>query len=107
MVGSKRGGAVTPHTNRSGPAAGPGEDPLDRLMAERGTHLHAAIALTGGRAEAEDLLQVRLAVSHAEQTDFGWLKPTPANLSLLQVKVPAGFRNVQVPPRAQLFWVGL
>ena len=52
-------------------------------------------------------LPVRLALSHAEQTDFGWLKPTPANLSLLQVKVPAGFRNVQVPPGAQLFWVGL
>jgi RNA polymerase sigma-70 factor (sigma-E family) len=58
LVGSKGGGAVTPHTNRPGPAAGPGEDPLDRLMAERGTHLlHAAIALTGSRAEAEDLLQ--------------------------------------------------
>jgi len=49
---------VTSHTNRPGPAAGPGEDPLGRLMAERGTHLlHAAIALTGSRAEAEDLLQ--------------------------------------------------
>ena len=49
---------MTPHTNRPGPAAGPGEDPLDRLMAERGSHLlHAAIALTGSRAEAEDLLQ--------------------------------------------------
>jgi len=49
---------VIPHTNRPGRAAGPGEDPLDRLMAERGTHLlHAAIALTGSRAEAEDLLQ--------------------------------------------------
>ena len=49
---------MTSHTNRPGPASGPGEDPLDRLMAERGTHLlHAAIALTGSRAEAEDLLQ--------------------------------------------------
>ena len=49
---------MIPHTNRPGRAAGPGEDPLDRLMAERGTHLlHAAIALTGSRAEAEDLLQ--------------------------------------------------
>jgi RNA polymerase sigma-70 factor (sigma-E family) len=45
---------VAPHTN----PPGPGEDPLDRLMAERGTHLlHAAIALTDSRAEAEDLLQ--------------------------------------------------
>ncbi len=49
---------MAPHTNPPGPAAGAGEDPLDRLMAERGTHLlHAAIALTGSRAEAEDLLQ--------------------------------------------------
>ena len=49
---------MAPHNNPPGRAAGPGEDPLDRLMAERGTHLlHAAIALTGSRAEAEDLLQ--------------------------------------------------
>jgi hypothetical protein len=52
-------------------------------------------------------LPVRLTLSHAEQTDFGWLKPTPANLSLLQVKVPAGFRNVQVPPGAALVWAGM
>ena len=30
------------------------------------------------------------------QTDFSWLAPTPANLALLHVSVPAGFR--QVPP---------
>lgn len=49
---------VAPHTNRARPVDGPGEDPLHRLMAKRGTHLlHAAIALTGSRAEAEDLLQ--------------------------------------------------
>ena len=52
-------------------------------------------------------LPVRLTLSQAEQTDFGWLKPTPANLSLLQVKVPARFHNVQVSPGAQLFWVGI
>ncbi len=57
--------------------------------------------------DAATYLPVRLALSHAEQTDFAWLKPTPANLALLQVKVPAGFRSVQVPPGAQLFWVGL
>jgi RNA polymerase sigma-70 factor (sigma-E family) len=58
LVGSEGGGAVIPDTDPPGPAARPGEDPLDRLMAERGTHLlHAAIALTGSRAEAEDLLQ--------------------------------------------------
>lgn len=56
---------------------------------------------------AATYLPVRLALSHAEQTDFGWLKPTPANLSLLQVKVPPGFRNVQLPPDAVLFWVGI
>ena len=52
-------------------------------------------------------LPVRLALSHAEQTDFGWLKPTPANLALLRVKVPAGFRNVQIPPNAGLFWASI
>ncbi len=57
--------------------------------------------------DSASYLPVRLTLSHAEQTDFGWLKPTPANLSLLQVKVPAGFRNVQVPPGAHLFWAGL
>jgi hypothetical protein len=33
------------------------------------------------------------------QNDFQWLRPTPANLALLRVPVPAGFR--QVPPPAQ------
>jgi RNA polymerase sigma-70 factor (sigma-E family) len=49
---------VAPHTNRAGPAGGPDEDRLDRLLAERGDHLlHAATALTGSRLDAEDLLQ--------------------------------------------------
>jgi hypothetical protein len=52
-------------------------------------------------------LPVRLALSHAGRTDFGWLKPTPANLSLLRVKVQAGLRNVQLPPGAQLVFGGL
>jgi hypothetical protein len=49
---------VAPQANRPGPEAGPGEDRLDRLLAERGDHLlHAAIALTGSRPDAGDLLQ--------------------------------------------------
>ena len=49
---------MAPPTNRAGPAGGPDEDRLDRLLAERGDHLlHAAIALTGSRLDAEDLLQ--------------------------------------------------
>ena len=49
---------MAPHPRRAGPAGGPDEDRLDRLLAERGDHLlHAAIALTGSRLDAEDLLQ--------------------------------------------------
>lgn len=52
-------------------------------------------------------LPVRLALSHAGRTDFGWLNPTPANLSLLWVKVPAGLHDVQLPPGALIYWLGL
>jgi len=49
---------VAPRINRAGSAAEPNGDRLDRLLAERGDHLlHAAIALTGSRLDAEDLLQ--------------------------------------------------
>jgi DNA-directed RNA polymerase specialized sigma24 family protein len=49
---------VATQDNRPGPEAGPGEDHLDRLLAERGDHLlHAAITLTGRRPDAKDLLQ--------------------------------------------------
>ena len=49
---------MAPQDNRPAADAGPGEDRLDRLLAERGDHLlHAAIALTGSRPDAEDLLQ--------------------------------------------------
>lgn len=49
---------MAPHINRDGPPGGPDEDGLGRLLAERGDHLlHTAIALTGNRADAEDLLQ--------------------------------------------------
>ena len=45
---------MAPHANRSDPDG----ERLDRLLAERGDHLlHAAIALTGSRPDAEDLLQ--------------------------------------------------
>ena len=49
---------MAPHASRAGRVGGPDCDRLDRLLAERGDHLlHAAIALTGSRADAEDLLQ--------------------------------------------------
>jgi RNA polymerase sigma-70 factor (sigma-E family) len=62
LVGSRGGGAVTRHANpaesAADPAGGPDADRLDRLLAERGDHLlHAAIALTGSRPDAEDLVQ--------------------------------------------------
>ena len=42
-------------------AGHPGDGDLDRLVAERGDHLlRAAIALTGNRADGEDLLQAAL-----------------------------------------------
>ena len=45
-------------TNRDGSAGGPDTGRLDRLLAERGDHLlHAAIALTENRQDAEDLVQ--------------------------------------------------
>jgi hypothetical protein len=40
-------------------------------------------------------LPVRI-ISGPVQTDFQWLPPTPANLALLGLRAPAGFR--QVPP---------
>jgi RNA polymerase sigma-70 factor (sigma-E family) len=49
---------VAPHINRAGPPGSPDGDRLGRLLAERGNHLlHTAIALTGNRPDAEDLLQ--------------------------------------------------
>jgi hypothetical protein len=51
---------------------------------------------------ATTFLPVRVTVSgwkipDRKTTDFGWLKPTPANLAMLRVKVPAGLHEVQLP----------
>ena len=52
---------MPPDISRAGLASGPDGDRLDRLLAERGDHLlHAAIALTGSRVDAEDLLQAAI-----------------------------------------------
>jgi RNA polymerase sigma-70 factor (sigma-E family) len=52
---------VPPDISHVGQASGPDGDRLDRLLAERGDHLlHAAIALTGSRLDAEDLLQAAI-----------------------------------------------
>jgi RNA polymerase sigma-70 factor (sigma-E family) len=49
---------VSSHNDHAGLPNEPCGDRLDRLLAERGDHLlHAAIALTGSRLDAEDLLQ--------------------------------------------------
>jgi hypothetical protein len=32
-----------------------------------------------------------------EQTDYRWLKPTPASLAQLTVRVPVGFTKVGAP----------
>ncbi len=48
---------MAPQVNRARPPGGPEEDRLDRLLAERGDHLlHAAVARTGSRQDAEDLV---------------------------------------------------
>jgi hypothetical protein len=50
---------------------------------------------------ATTFLPVRVTVSGwkiPEKTiNLSWLKPTPANLAMLTVKVPAGLREVQLP----------
>lgn len=51
---------------------------------------------------ATTFLPVRVTVSGWKIPDqktinFGWLKPTPANLAMLRVKVPAGLHEVQLP----------
>jgi hypothetical protein len=51
---------------------------------------------------AATFLPVRVTVSgwkipDRTTTDFGWLKPAPANLAMLRVKVPAGLHEVLLP----------
>jgi RNA polymerase sigma-70 factor (sigma-E family) len=77
---------VAPHINRAGPPGGPDEDPINRLLAERGDHLlHTAIALAGSRADGEDLLQAaveRLLRRHRRVDDLeGYLRRILYNLA--------------------------
>jgi hypothetical protein len=56
---------------------------------------------------ATTFLPVRVTVSgwlipYRTTTDFGWLKPTPANLAMLRVKVPAGMHEVRLPAHSLL-----
>lgn len=54
---------------------------------------------------AKTFLPTRLALGPGEgTTDFGWLRPTPANLALLTVKIPAGFHEVRLPAGTTLIW---
>jgi hypothetical protein len=53
---------------------------------------------------AKSFLPVRLALSPAERADFGWLKPTAANLATLRVSVPAGLHEVRLPAGATVAW---
>ena len=53
---------------------------------------------------ATTFLPVRLVLSSAEHADFGWLKPTAANLAMLRVNVPAGVHEVRLPAGATVAW---
>jgi len=53
---------------------------------------------------AKTFLPVRLVLSPVEHADFGWLKPTAANLVTLRVKVPAGLHEVRLPAGATVDW---
>jgi hypothetical protein len=53
---------------------------------------------------AKTFLPVRLVLSPTGHSDFGWLKPTAANLATLQVNVPAGLRQVRLPVGATVAW---
>jgi len=56
--------------------------------------------------DARTYLPVRLVLSPKERADFGWLKPTAANLATLRVTVPAGLREVRLPAGATFMWAG-
>jgi hypothetical protein len=49
-------------------------------------------------------LPVRLAMGDQGRVDYTWLKPTPAHLSLLRLKVPAGFHSIIQPFDTSLSW---
>src|SRR5215467_314925 len=74
-------------SEEGGSMDGAREDGLERLLAERGDHLmRAAIALTGSRAEGEDLLQDALErlLRHwrrVESDPEGYLRRTLYNLA--------------------------
>jgi RNA polymerase sigma-70 factor (sigma-E family) len=76
-------GDENPGTRRPGPA----QDEVQRLLAERGDHLiRAAIALTGSRADGEDLLQAALERllrrwSRVRTDPEGYLRRTLYNLA--------------------------
>lgn len=61
-----------------------------------------ALEITGGSGQltlwvnAATYLPIRLDLGPL-QTDFRWLSPTPAHLAMLNMHVPAGFRQVQPP----------
>jgi len=104
---------VASQANRPGPEAGPGEDRLDRLLAERGDHLlHAAIALTGSRPDAEDLLQAAIErfLRRRRRVDDleAYLRRTLYNLAAdgwrrrgawhrLRVRAPSGLTEITGP----------
>ncbi|HEY3954615.1 MAG TPA: hypothetical protein VGM53_14675 [Streptosporangiaceae bacterium] len=54
---------------------------------------------------SKTFLPVRLMLAPGGGSDeFGWLKPTKANLARLRVKIPAGSREVRLPANATSFW---
>ena len=57
-----------------------------------------------GRARTALTSCWRLVLSPVEHADFGWLKPTAANLVTLRVNVPAGLHEVRLPAGATVDW---
>jgi hypothetical protein len=54
---------------------------------------------------SKTFLPVRLVLGRDDgSADFGWLKPTRANLATLRVHVPAGLHEVRLPAGAMLMW---
>jgi hypothetical protein len=58
--------------------------------------------------DPKTFLPVRLTLDPQDPTfDYGWLKPTSANLRLLQVRIPAGSHHVPIPTPNIVYWLGL
>lgn len=80
-----------------------------RLVATRKLMADRAGPSPGLWVDATTFLPVRLLFSPrtGATDDFTWLPPTPANLAMLRVKVPAGSKEVQVSTAFEIWAKGL